>query len=88
MAGTRCPRAAAGPWFAETPRLLLYDLGDDRFVRHAVNDEHPELVAKYERLLRERWEAHLLLGQQFRQAGGSALSPEQLDQLKALGYVR
>ncbi len=80
--------AAVHPWFADTPRLLLYDLQDDRFVRHAVNDEHPDLVAKYEKLLRERWQAHQLLGQRYGQAASAELSAEQLEQLKALGYVR
>jgi len=80
--------AAVHPWFADVPRLLLYDLEDDRFVRKSVNAEHPELVARYEKLLLERWQAHLLLGQRYRDAGGAELSPEQLEQLKALGYVR
>ncbi|MGQ0552440.1 MAG: sulfatase family protein [Planctomycetota bacterium] len=79
---------AVHPFFPEAPRLLLYDLHADRFARRAVNDEHPELVVKYEQLLRERWAAHLLLAQRFTASEAAPLSPEELEQLKALGYTR
>lgn len=79
---------AVHPWFGEVPRLLLYDLEADRFVRRAVNAEHPELVRKYERILLDRWRAHVALAQHFTEASGSALDAGQLEQLKALGYIR
>ncbi|HEX6883687.1 MAG TPA: sulfatase-like hydrolase/transferase, partial [Planctomycetota bacterium] len=62
---------AVHPFFADRPRLLLYDLEQDPFATRAVNAEHPELVARYEQLLRERWEAHQLLAERF-QEGESA----------------
>ena len=85
---------AGGRWgavhafFPETPRLLLYDLEQDRFARSAVNDQHPELVEHYQRLLLERWEAHRALAQRFAEAGDVSLAPDQLQQLQALGYIR
>ncbi|MBM3984979.1 MAG: sulfatase [Planctomycetes bacterium] len=79
---------AVHPWFADVPRLLLYDLQADRFATRAVNDAHLELVRKYEGILRERWEAHVALAQGFTAAGGADMDPEMLERLKALGYVR
>jgi len=79
---------AVHPWFPDPPRLLLYDLEKDPFAAHAVNDEHPDLVLRYTKLLHERWEAHRALAQNFTEAGGAELGPEQLEQLKALGYIR
>jgi len=70
------------------PRLLLYDLWVDPFALRAVNDQHPELVAQYQRILLREWRAHLTLAQRFREAGAVALTPEQLQQLRSLGYIR
>ncbi|HLF57820.1 MAG TPA: sulfatase, partial [Thermoanaerobaculia bacterium] len=74
--------------FPEVPRLLLYDLWNDPFARKAVNDQHPELVERYTRELLVQWKAHQALAQRFREAGEVALDPEQLRQLKALGYIQ
>ena len=79
---------AVHPYYPDVPKLLLYDLEADPFARRAVNDEHPELVAKYEALLLEQWQAHKALAGQFSQAEEVALSPEQLRQLRALGYIQ
>jgi hypothetical protein len=43
------------PFTPELPRLLLYDLENDRFATKDVNDAHPDLVAKYQSLLEEHW---------------------------------
>jgi arylsulfatase A-like enzyme len=75
-------------YFPEVPRLLLYDLWSDPFARRAVNDEHPELVERYTRELLTLWKAHQALAQRYREAGDVALDPEQLRQLKALGYIQ
>ncbi|HEX6882386.1 MAG TPA: hypothetical protein VF530_03335, partial [Planctomycetota bacterium] len=64
------------------------DLEQDPFATRAVNAEHPELVARYEQLLRERWEAHQLLAERFQEGESAPLDPAQLEQLRALGYVR
>lgn len=80
--------AAVHPWFPDVPRLLLYDLQADPFATRAVNDRHPELVERYRRLLEERWQAHLALSRRYAAAGGEALTPDQLESLRALGYIR
>ncbi|MHC5210963.1 MAG: sulfatase-like hydrolase/transferase [Planctomycetota bacterium] len=80
--------AAVHPYFEDTPRLLLYDLEDDRHARRAVNDEHPDLVEHYARLLNERWEAHRILAQRYDELTDITLTPEQLEQLQELGYIR
>ena len=80
---------AVHPFFPEVPRLLLYDLEQDPFATHAVNDAEPERVERYRKLLLEHWEAHRALAQRFREgAGATPLSPEQLQQLRALGYIQ
>lgn len=79
---------AVHPVFTEVPRLLLYDLEQDPFTRAAVNDDHPDLVEHYRRLLVHQWLAHAALALQFKDAGEVALDPEQLQQLKALGYIQ
>lgn len=79
---------AVHPFFPEVPRLLLYDLEADPLATRAVNDEHPELVAKYTEILKRQWEAHRALSQRFGEAGEAAVTPEQLEQLKALGYIQ
>jgi arylsulfatase A-like enzyme len=77
------------PFFPDVPRLLLYDLWRDPFALKAVNAGHPELVEKYTRELLEIWKAQRALGQRFQSADGNeALDPEQLRQLKALGYIQ
>ena len=79
---------AVHPFFEEAPRLLLYDLWNDPFALKAVNDEHPELVESYTRLLLLQWKAHQSLAQQFSHAEETPLSPDQLEQLRALGYIQ
>ncbi len=79
---------AVHPYYEDVPRLLLYDLETDPFARRAVNDEHPELVRRYTRELLEVWEGHRALAGQFRDADAAPLTPEQLQQLRALGYIQ
>jgi len=80
---------AARPHEPDTPRLLLYDIQSDPFTLKNVNDLHPELVEKYTQILEAQWEAHQVLRQH---VGGStadvALTPEQLETLRALGYIQ
>jgi arylsulfatase A-like enzyme len=81
-------RAARPHRPGEIPELLLYDLRDDPFVRHNVNAQYPELVEKYTALLRKQWEAHQALAGQFEAGGEVELTAEQLETLRALGYVQ
>jgi hypothetical protein len=79
---------AVHPYFPEAPRLLLYDLWSDPYAVHAVNDQHAPLVDHYRQALQKQFEAHRALSQRFREAGEVALTPEQLQQLRALGYIQ
>jgi arylsulfatase A-like enzyme len=79
---------AARPHRADIPDLLLYDLRSDPFATRNVNEAHPELVEQYRRVLTERWEAHQMLSGHFEGGGEMALSPDQLETLRDLGYVR
>jgi hypothetical protein len=79
---------AVHPFFPEVPRLLLYDLESDPLATRAVNEEHPELVVKYREILERQWQAHRALARRFGEAGEAAISPEQLEQLRALGYIQ
>ncbi len=68
--------------------LLLYDLWNDPWCLEPVNDEHPDLVEKYTAFLEAQWEAHQALAQVFTRSGEVALTPEQLQTLRALGYIQ
>jgi len=70
------------------PRLLLYDLCEDPFTRHNVNDRHPDLVEKYTRMLEAQWETHLAMAALYEPAGTVQLTPQQLGALRSLGYIR
>ncbi len=78
---------AVHPFFPAAPRLLLYDLGNDPFALRIVNDEHPDLVEHYRQVLLTQWRAHRALAQRFREADEAPLTPEQLHQLRSLGYI-
>jgi arylsulfatase A-like enzyme len=79
---------ATHPYFPEIPRLLLYDLSVDPYAVHHVNDRYPDLVEAYRERLLSLWDAHRALAQKFQAAGDAALTPEQLRQLRALGYIQ
>jgi len=70
------------------PPLLLYDLWEDPFTRQNVNDRYPELVERYTRLLEAQWQAHLAMAALYEPGGQIELSPEQLETLRTLGYIR
>jgi hypothetical protein len=53
-----------------------------------VNEAHPDLVKKYTAFLEEQWKAHRALATRFQPGAQIALTPEQLERLRALGYVR
>jgi arylsulfatase A-like enzyme len=68
--------------------LLLYDLWTDPMAVYPLNDEHPDLVEKYTVFLEAQWEAHQALAQLFTPSESVALTPEQLETLRALGYIQ
>jgi hypothetical protein len=53
-----------------------------------INDQRPDLVAKYTTFLEDQWKAHQALATQFKPGARIALTPEQLERLRALGYIR
>ena len=67
---------------------MLYDLWNDPFALKAVNDKHPDLVEQYTRLLQTHWKAHQALAPLLTDHEKVPLSPQQLEQLKALGYIQ
>jgi arylsulfatase A-like enzyme len=68
--------------------LLLYDLWNDPFCLKSVHEEHPDLVEHYTEFLEAQWEAHQALAQRFTRSGEVALTPEQLQTLRTLGYIQ
>jgi arylsulfatase A-like enzyme len=74
-------------WRRPVP-LLLYDLWNDPMCLHSIHEERPDLVEKYTAFLEEQWEAHQALGQYFTPGEDVVLTPEQLEMLRTLGYIR
>ena len=71
-----------------THRGSRLHLSQDPFAARAVNDEHPDLVEHYRKLLVEQWHVHRALAERFGDAGDHALDPQMLKQLQTLGYTR
>jgi hypothetical protein len=68
--------------------LLLYDLWNDPWALWSVHEERPDLVEKYTTFLEAQFEAHQALAQLFTSSESVALTPEQLETLRALGYIQ
>jgi arylsulfatase A-like enzyme len=68
--------------------LLLFDLWNDPNLSHSLHEERPDLVERYTAFLEAQWEAHQALGQLFTPSESVALTPEQLEALRALGYIQ
>ena len=68
--------------------LLLYDLWNDPYCLRSVHEEQPDLVKKYTTFLKKQFEAHQALGQHFKPSEDVVLTPEQLETLRSLGYIR
>jgi arylsulfatase A-like enzyme len=79
--------AAPEEWQRPVP-LLLYDLWNDPFALYSLHEERPELVEKYTKFLEAQWEAHQALAKLFTPSESVALTPEQLETLRALGYIQ
>ncbi|MEE8277572.1 MAG: sulfatase [Thermoanaerobaculia bacterium] len=67
--------------------LLLYDLRLDPFTLHSLHEERPDLVEKYQRLLQRQWATHRELAEKLGEGGQVAVGQEQLEALRALGYI-
>jgi arylsulfatase A-like enzyme len=68
--------------------LLLYDLWNDPMCLRSLHEQHPDLVEKYTKFLEAQWAADQALAQRFSRSGNVALTPEQLQMLRSLGYIR
>jgi arylsulfatase A-like enzyme len=68
--------------------LLLYDLWNDPECLYSLHEKRPDLVEKYTKFLEEQWKAHQALAQHFTRSEDSPLTPEQLETLRSLGYIR
>lgn len=68
--------------------LLLYDLWNDPECLNSLHEERPDLVEKYTNFLEAQWEAHQALAKHFTRSKDSPLTPEQLETLRSLGYIR
>jgi arylsulfatase A-like enzyme len=67
--------------------LVVYDLWADPYLRRPINDERLDLLTRYEDLLTGQREANKTLAQRFQGGGQVDMTPEQLERLKALGYI-
>jgi arylsulfatase A-like enzyme len=67
--------------------LLLYDLWNDPYTLNSLHEEHPDLVAKYSRLLQKQWALHRELAEKLGEGGQVPVTPDQLEGLRALGYI-
>jgi arylsulfatase A-like enzyme len=74
-------------WRRPVP-LLLYDLWNDPYCLHSLHEERPDLVEKYTAFLEAQWEAHQALARRFTPGEQVELTPEQLETLRALGYIQ
>jgi arylsulfatase A-like enzyme len=68
--------------------LLLFDLWNDPLSIAPVNAQHQDLVEKYTKVLEDTWRDHQALAKQFKPGAKTALTPEQLERLRSLGYIR
>ena len=82
------PRPDAWPRSQRDAPLLLYDLWNDPYTRHSVHEERPDLVEHYTAFLEAQLEAHRSLAQLFTRSSPLALTPEQLQALRSLGYIQ
>jgi len=68
--------------------LLLYDLWNDPECLHSLHEKRPDLVKKDTKFLEAQWKVHQTLAQHFTRSEESPLTPEQLETLRSLGYIR
>jgi arylsulfatase A-like enzyme len=82
------PAPQAPPESRRPVPLLLYDLWNDPMCLYSLHEERPDLVEKYTAFLEAQWKAHQALAQLFTPSENVALTPEQLETLRALGYIQ
>lgn len=68
--------------------LVLFDVWNDPMALMVLHDDRPDLVKKYTEFLQKQWKAHRLLAKHVTGGGRIELTPEQIETLRALGYIR
>jgi arylsulfatase A-like enzyme len=68
--------------------ILIYDLWNDPYCINSLHEERPDLVEKYTKFLEKQWESHQALAKLFSRSKKEPLTPEQLENLRSLGYIR
>jgi hypothetical protein len=82
------PAPDKDPRYLRPAPLLIFDLWNDHYCLNSLHEERPDLVAKYSKFLEEQWEAHQSLAKLFSRSKREPLTPEQLENLRSLGYIR
>ncbi len=82
------PNPKEDSWYRRPAPLLVYDLWNDPYCLHSLHEERLDLVEKYTKFLEEQWEAHQALVKLFSRSKKEPLTPEQLENLRSLGYIR
>jgi arylsulfatase A-like enzyme len=77
------PGADHRPW-----PVLLFDVWEDPLALYPINEQRPDLVEKYTSFLEQQWEDHQALATRFTTGEQVVLTPQQLERLRALGYIR
>jgi arylsulfatase A-like enzyme len=75
-------------FFARPSRFLLYDVSEDPLALHPINEQYPDVSARYEEFLTRQFEAHQLLARRFTPGGDVELTAAELERLRTLGYIR
>jgi arylsulfatase A-like enzyme len=68
--------------------LLIFDVWEDPQALKSLHEERPDLVEKYSKMLDQIWKEHQALAKKFTRAGNVPLTPEQIETLRSLGYLR
>ena len=74
--------------FLRPAPLLLYDVWNDPYCLQSLHEERPDLVKRYTKFLEDKYHEHLSLAKNFSRASEAPLTPEQLETLRSLGYIR
>jgi arylsulfatase A-like enzyme len=68
--------------------LMIFDIWEDPYAFKSLHAERPDLVEKYLKMLDGIWKEHKTLAKKFSRAGNVPLTPEQIETLRSLGYLR
>jgi len=82
------PDPKTDSWYRRPAPLLVYDLWNDPYCLHSLHEERPDLVGKYTKFLEEQLESQQALAKLFSRSSKAPLTPEQLENLRSLGYIR